>query len=120
MLCRALGAQRLAETSIGVSTLYLAAAVRDNGGGVIGSEIVPEKVAFARRNLEEAGWPSSSISGRETRARRLRARRQAERKGTPWIERIGPRASRPARQATRLPQGADAGERQRRRPPQPR
>jgi predicted O-methyltransferase YrrM len=39
-----------------MSTLYLAAAVRDNGGGqVIGSEIVAEKVAIARRNLEDAG-----------------------------------------------------------------
>jgi predicted O-methyltransferase YrrM len=43
-------------TSVGMSTLYFAAAVRDNGGGtVIGSEIVPEKVAAARRNLAEAG-----------------------------------------------------------------
>jgi predicted O-methyltransferase YrrM len=58
VLCRALGAQRVAEfaTSVGMSTLYLAAAMRDNGGGtVIGSEIVPEKAAVARRNLEEAG-----------------------------------------------------------------
>src|ERR1700761_5281811 len=48
LLCRALGATRVAEfaTSIGVSTLYFAAAMRDNGGGhVIGSEIVPAKAA---------------------------------------------------------------------------
>jgi predicted O-methyltransferase YrrM len=39
-----------------MSTLYFAAAVRDNGGGtVIGSEIVPEKIVIARRNLTEAG-----------------------------------------------------------------
>src|ERR1700712_3934581 len=47
MLCRAIKARRVAEfaTSIGFSTLYFAAALRDNGGGkVIGSEIVPAKV----------------------------------------------------------------------------
>src|ERR1700739_2051086 len=37
LLCRAMGARRVVEagTSFGVSTLYLAAAVRDNGGGVV-------------------------------------------------------------------------------------
>ncbi|MFI6645459.1 O-methyltransferase [Streptomyces sp. NPDC050504] len=43
-------------TSVGMSLIYLAAAVRDNGGGlVIGSELVPAKVEEARRNVEEAG-----------------------------------------------------------------
>jgi predicted O-methyltransferase YrrM len=58
LLCRAQRATRVAEfaTSIGMSTLYFAAAVRDNGGGsVIGSELVPEKIATARRNLMAAG-----------------------------------------------------------------
>jgi predicted O-methyltransferase YrrM len=58
LLCRAQRATRVAEfaTSLGMSTLYFAAAVRDNGGGgVIGSELVPAKVAAARRNLAEAG-----------------------------------------------------------------
>jgi hypothetical protein len=58
LLCRATGATRVAEfaTSLGVSTLYLTAAVRDNGGGiVIGSEIVPAKAEQARANLNEAG-----------------------------------------------------------------
>jgi predicted O-methyltransferase YrrM len=58
LLCRAQGATRVAEfaTSVGMSTLYFAAAVRDNGGGiVIGSEIVPAKVTAARSNLAEAG-----------------------------------------------------------------
>jgi predicted O-methyltransferase YrrM len=58
LLCRGLGARRVAEfaTSVGMSTLYFAAALRDNGGGtVIGSEIVPAKVAAAKRNLAEAG-----------------------------------------------------------------
>lgn len=57
LLCRAIKARRVAEfaTSIGFSTLYFAAALRDNGGGtVIGSEIVPAKVTAARRNLAVA------------------------------------------------------------------
>ena len=58
LLCRAMGARRVVEfaTSIGMSTLYFAAAIRDNGGGkVIGSDIVPGKLAAARRNLAAAG-----------------------------------------------------------------
>jgi Methyltransferase domain len=58
LLCRAVAATRVVEfaTSLAVSTIYFAAALRDNGGGtVIGSEIVPEKAATARRNLAEAG-----------------------------------------------------------------
>jgi predicted O-methyltransferase YrrM len=58
LLCRALGARRVVDfaTSVGFSTLYLAAAMRDNGGGrVIGAEIVPEKIQAAQRNLEAAG-----------------------------------------------------------------
>jgi predicted O-methyltransferase YrrM len=43
-------------TSIGMSAIYFAAAIRDNGGGtVIGSELVPEKVATAKRHLADAG-----------------------------------------------------------------
>jgi predicted O-methyltransferase YrrM len=58
LLCRAMRASRVVEfaTSVGMSTLYFAAAVRDNGGGlVIGSELVAQKVATARRNLTDAG-----------------------------------------------------------------
>ncbi|MFZ0497799.1 MAG: class I SAM-dependent methyltransferase [Steroidobacteraceae bacterium] len=58
LLCRALNARRVVDfaTSIGFSALYLAAAVRDNGGGrVIGAEIVPAKIATARQNLGAAG-----------------------------------------------------------------
>ena len=58
LLCRGLRTRRVAEfaTSVGMSTLYFAAAMRDNGGGsVIGSELVPAKVAAARRNLTDAG-----------------------------------------------------------------
>ncbi len=58
-LCRALRATRVVEagTSFGVSTLYLAAAVRDNAGGgrVIGTENEPAKAASARANFAAAG-----------------------------------------------------------------
>ena len=55
---RALAAKRIVEfgTSYGISTIYLAAAARDNGGGmVIGSESEPDKCQGARANLAEAG-----------------------------------------------------------------
>ena len=58
LLCRGMRATRVVEfaTSVGMSTLYFAAAMRDNGGGrVIGSELVPAKIATAKRNLAEAG-----------------------------------------------------------------
>ena len=62
-ICRALRAKRVVEagTSFGVSTLFLAAAVRDNilaDGGegiVIGTEYEPEKAKAARANFAEAG-----------------------------------------------------------------
>jgi predicted O-methyltransferase YrrM len=61
-LCRAINARRIVEigTSFGVSTLYLAAALRDNlrGGGdgvVIGTEYEPEKARAARGHFAEAG-----------------------------------------------------------------
>jgi predicted O-methyltransferase YrrM len=58
MLCRSLGAKRVVEvgTSFGVSTLYLADAVRANGGGVvIGTEYEADKAARARANFAAAG-----------------------------------------------------------------
>jgi predicted O-methyltransferase YrrM len=64
LLCRGARATRVAEfaTSVGMSTLYFAAAMRDNGGGtVIGSEIVPAKVEAARRNLAEAGLADYAV-----------------------------------------------------------
>lgn len=60
LLCRSLHAKRVVEagTSYGVSTLYLAAAVRDNqveNGVVIGTEYEPRKAEVARTNFEQAG-----------------------------------------------------------------
>lgn len=53
-----MGASTIVEfgTSFAISTLYLAAAVRDNGGGqVIGSEIERSKWERARAHLNEGG-----------------------------------------------------------------
>lgn len=61
LTCRAIGARRIVEvgTSFGVSTLYLAAAVRDNGGGVVfAAEHEPTKVEKARANFAAAGLTS--------------------------------------------------------------
>jgi predicted O-methyltransferase YrrM len=58
MVARSIRARHIVEfgTSFGISTIYLAAAVRDNGGGlVIGSEFEPQKVISARANIEAAG-----------------------------------------------------------------
>jgi predicted O-methyltransferase YrrM len=58
LTARAIGARKVVEfgTSFGVSTIYLAAAVRDNGGGeVIGSELLPSKARVAEANLAAAG-----------------------------------------------------------------
>ncbi|WP_407157433.1 O-methyltransferase [Bradyrhizobium sp. STM 3557] len=57
-IARARRARRIVEfgTSMGISTIYLAAALADNGGGrLIGSELEPSKVARAHANLEAAG-----------------------------------------------------------------
>ena len=101
MLCRSIGAMRIVEagTSFGVSTIYLAAAVRDNlaeggEGVVIGTEHEPGKVQRALRNLREASrstsrsaratcgrpsstWPAPSTSCSWTSGRRWRSRRCA-------------------------------------------
>ncbi|KVS36445.1 class I SAM-dependent methyltransferase [Burkholderia cepacia] len=58
MLARSGGARAIVEfgTSFGISTLHLAAALRDNGGGrLVTSEFEPSKVARARANLTAAG-----------------------------------------------------------------
>jgi predicted O-methyltransferase YrrM len=58
MLARSSGAKTIVEfgTSFGISTLHLAAALRDNGGGrLITSEFEPSKAARARANLTAGG-----------------------------------------------------------------
>jgi predicted O-methyltransferase YrrM len=58
MLARGSGARTIVEfgTSFGISTLHLAAALRDNGGGrLITSEFEPSKVARAHDNLTAGG-----------------------------------------------------------------
>jgi predicted O-methyltransferase YrrM len=58
LLVRAAKARTVVEfgTSFAISTLHLAAAIVDNGGGrVIGSEFEPGKVAAARATIAEAG-----------------------------------------------------------------
>lgn len=56
-LARSMSATSIVEfgTSFGISTLFLAAALRDNGGGrMITSEFEPSKVARARQHIHEA------------------------------------------------------------------
>ena len=58
MLARSSNARAIVEfgTSFGLSTLFLAAALRDNGGGVlIGSEFEPAKIALAREHFIQGG-----------------------------------------------------------------
>lgn len=58
VLARSSGARHIVEfgTSFGVSTLFLAAALRDNGGGqLVTTEFVAQKAASAAANLHEAG-----------------------------------------------------------------
>lgn len=58
MMARSVRARRIVEfgSSMAVSTIYLASAIRDNGGGrLIGSEIEPSKVMRAQFHLGAAG-----------------------------------------------------------------
>ncbi|WP_397453925.1 O-methyltransferase [Pseudomonas lurida] len=58
MLARSSKARAIVEfgTSFGLSTLHLAAALRDNGGGVlVGSEFEASKIALAREHFIEGG-----------------------------------------------------------------
>ncbi len=57
MLARSTEARSIIEfgTSFGISTLHLAAALKDNGGGhLISTEFVPSKVVRARENIMKA------------------------------------------------------------------
>jgi len=76
MLARSMGARNIVEfgTSFGISTLHLAAALRDNGGGrLIGSEFEPSKIKRARENLT-AGGLSDLVEIREGDAMQTLAR----------------------------------------------
>jgi len=67
LLARSIRARTIVEfgTSFGISTLHLAAALRDNGGGrLIGSEFEPSKIVRARENLA-AGNLSDLVEIRE-------------------------------------------------------
>lgn len=57
LLVRATGARSLLEigSSNGVSTLWLAAAVVETGGRIVGTEILPARAAEANANLAAAG-----------------------------------------------------------------
>jgi predicted O-methyltransferase YrrM len=57
LLARAINARTIVEfgSSFGISTIYLAAAARDNSGQVIGSELEPSKHTQATKNIAEAG-----------------------------------------------------------------
>jgi len=58
MLARSCSARTIVEfgTSFGISTLHLAAALRDNGGGrLIATEFEPSKIERARKNLTDGG-----------------------------------------------------------------
>jgi predicted O-methyltransferase YrrM len=57
MLAASSNARRVVEigSSNGVSTIWLAAAMRATGGLAIGTELIPERAAEANANLAEAG-----------------------------------------------------------------
>lgn len=59
-LARASKAKTIVEfgASYGISTIYLGAAARDNGGRLITTEVHPEKCTAAERNVTEAGLQS--------------------------------------------------------------
>ena len=56
-MIRSSNAQNIVEfgTSFGVSTLYLAAAAKDNGGKVITTELLESKANKAQKHFDEAG-----------------------------------------------------------------
>lgn len=57
VLARATNARTIVEfgASFGVSSIYLAAAAKDNGGSLITTEVHPEKCAALRETFERAG-----------------------------------------------------------------
>lgn len=57
MLARSMGATAILEigSSNGVSTIWFGIGVRDLGGSVTGTELLPDRAEEANRNLSEAG-----------------------------------------------------------------
>lgn len=57
VLARAIKAQRIVEfgASYGISSIYLAAAARDNAGSLVTTEVHPEKCAALRDTFQRAG-----------------------------------------------------------------
>ena len=75
MLARATSARAIVEfgTSFGISTIHLAAALRDNGGGrLVGSELEPNKVVAGAHEPERGGPRRSRRRARGRRARDAR------------------------------------------------
>jgi predicted O-methyltransferase YrrM len=73
MLARATNARTMIDfgSSFGVSTLHLAAALRDNGGGkLITTEFEPTKIRRTRANIAASGLPILSKSVKATRWKR--------------------------------------------------
>jgi len=60
MQARAVNARQILEfgTSYGISTIYLGKAAKDNGGKVVTTEYLPEKVRIAAENINKAGLGS--------------------------------------------------------------
>ncbi|WP_411710760.1 O-methyltransferase [Neisseria elongata] len=78
MQALAKGAKNIVEfgTSYGISTLYLAAAAKKNGGRVITTEHLPHKAEAARRHFAATsppqGWPTISNCVKATRWKRCK------------------------------------------------
>ena len=72
MCARSCKAKRIIEfgSSMGISAIYMAAALRDMGGGVlIGTELEPSKAERRRRTSRPPGWPTLSSFGSAMRAK---------------------------------------------------
>jgi predicted O-methyltransferase YrrM len=80
VLVRATGARQLLElgTSNGYSTLWLADAVRANGGRLVSVDLDPERSAQAARNLERAGLRTQVELRLQDAADALRESRDSE------------------------------------------
>lgn len=63
LTARIMGAKRVVEigSSNGLSTIWLASAMRVTGGHVTGTEILPERAAEANANLDEAGLAAYAV-----------------------------------------------------------